>query len=236
MPELGEAGRLYVFGGQDYTTGNLLNDLHYLDLSTKAWSVVEPGAGTPPTPRTSHSCAHLAGKLVIFGGSDNGELKLDLLVFDLETSTWSTPELAKPVAAREMHACCVSGDKMYVIGGRGAEDLLGDVCVFDAATLQWGEADAIGGISERCACGAAAVDGKIYVFGGTNGVAVNNEVEVLDTATGAWLEEKQPKKQPCGRFAHTVVSVGENVVVFGGITFEEDLSDVCVLTVLRTGS
>ena len=90
VPELGEAGSLYVFGGQDYTTGQLLNDLHCLDLASLTWRLVD-AKGTAPAPRTSHSCAHLAGKLAVFGGSNEGELKDDLVLFDLASETWSSP-------------------------------------------------------------------------------------------------------------------------------------------------
>merc|ERR1712216_189726 len=102
-------------------------------------------------------------------------------------------------------------------------ELLGDVCVFDTEALEWEDSEAIGGIQERCACGAAAVGNMVYVFGGTNGVAVKDDLEVLDTTAQRWLEEKPPKRAPPGRFAHSMTAVGEEVVVFGGITFEEDL-------------
>lgn len=76
----------------------------------------------------------------------------------------------------------------------------------------------------------------MYVFGGTNGAATLNDVEILDTATGRWLDQKQPKKQPPGRFAHSMVAVGDELVVFGGITFEEDLNDVSILAVSMLSS
>jgi len=229
MLQIEGCDHLFVFGGQDYKKGEYSNDLHVLNMTTLRWSQVEAAAGSVPAPRTSHSCVGLGTRLFVFGGSNEEGLLGDLHVFDAANNNWTKPECGEGPQAREMHACAIVDTKMYVIAGRGAEELLGDVWLFDTETLQWQDSEDFGGISERCAAAAATVGGKIYLYGGTNGVAVIGDMEILDTGCNSWLEIKPAKKAPPARFAHTAVGIGSEVVVFGGITFEEDLNDIGIL-------
>jgi hypothetical protein len=60
--------RMFIFGGRA-GDGTLLNDLHYLDLTTMSWSQVRTGPGMPcPAPRESHTMVALRGDVLVMGG------------------------------------------------------------------------------------------------------------------------------------------------------------------------
>ena len=88
--------RIYIFGGQSNPihlrwTGkaeSVLNDLHYFDVKTEAWTEVTIKGGNIPSPRSFHAMASVGSSLFIFGGcGDNGRLS-DLHEFDTNSLCW----------------------------------------------------------------------------------------------------------------------------------------------------
>ncbi|CAN6477027.1 unnamed protein product [Victoria cruziana] len=108
--------RLFMFGGGG-VKGQLLNDLHVLDLETMKWDIVKT-TQDPPLPRFDHAAAaHAERYLLIFGGCSHSTCLDDLHVLDLHTTEWSQPQIQGEVEARGGHAGAVIGENWYIVGG-----------------------------------------------------------------------------------------------------------------------
>ena len=82
------------FGGFGYTREEM-NDLFMFDarkeVGDKQWHAVV-AEGSPPTPRSGHSCTVVGeSKLFIFGGWNKSRQFNDLNIYDAETNRWSNP-------------------------------------------------------------------------------------------------------------------------------------------------
>lgn len=137
-PRLGHSftllnGKVYLFGGlaneSDDPKNNIpryLNDLYTLELypnsSMTVWDIPLTYGQSPP-PRESHSGVAYTDKntgkssLIIYGGMSGSRLG-DLWVLDVDTMSWSRPEVGgPPPLPRSLHTATVIGHHMYVYGG-----------------------------------------------------------------------------------------------------------------------
>ncbi|XP_041970052.1 host cell factor 1-like [Aricia agestis] len=137
-PRLGHSftllnGKVYLFGGlaneSDDPKNNIpryLNDLYTLELypnsSMTVWDIPITYGQSPP-PRESHSGVAYTDKntgkssLIIYGGMSGSRLG-DLWVLDVDSMSWSKPELGgAPPLPRSLHTATVIGHHMYVYGG-----------------------------------------------------------------------------------------------------------------------
>ncbi|KPI98323.1 Host cell factor 1 [Papilio xuthus] len=137
-PRLGHSftllnGKVYLFGGlaneSDDPKNNIpryLNDLYTLELypssSMTVWDIPLTYCQSPP-PRESHSGVAYTDKntgkssLIIYGGMSGSRLG-DLWVLDVDSMSWSRPELGGPAPLpRSLHTATVIGHHMYVYGG-----------------------------------------------------------------------------------------------------------------------
>ncbi|XP_062283164.1 host cell factor 1b [Scomber scombrus] len=135
-PRLGHSfsligSRCYLFGGlandSEDPKNNIpryLNDLFCLELrpgsSVVGWELPVT-SGPPPPPRESHTAVVTSGRganrLIIYGGMSGCRLG-DLWVLDIDSLTWSKPDLggAAPMP-RSLHSATTINNKMYVFGG-----------------------------------------------------------------------------------------------------------------------
>ena len=236
---------VYVFGGQDPASGMVFNDVHALDTETGGWQRIEPASQSPP-PMHSHACGVLRGRcLLVFGGASPNGVHADVYVFDTETRTWTNAKVSaddgvRVPAPREMHSGIMADDcTMVVYGGRGADGaVLDDAAVLDAsdgAKFMWRRRRRTG--HARCAHASAAAFGgsAALVHGGFTGSAVAANPELLDVASLS-LRTAAPahERADIPRFAHAAaaadLSSSSAVVLFGGVTPEEDLADVLLWT------
>jgi len=107
----------WIFGGVD-AEGELLNDLHYFDMTSEAWT--KPATlGELPAPRTGHGACFVAERyLVVYGGTDaEGKVIETASVYDIIGATWHNVVGVAPRAGLRMAS---RGGVMYVLGGVGA--------------------------------------------------------------------------------------------------------------------
>ena len=80
-------------------------------------------------------------KLLVFGGENEHRTYLsDLIIFDLNTATWTKPQVGGPLPkGRARHAAVLHEDKLFVIGGITGRDnyVLDDICFLDLKTYTW---------------------------------------------------------------------------------------------------
>jgi len=224
--------KAYVFGGQDYTSGTLLNDLHMLDLTSSplTWVKVEPAEESGPAPRarTSHCCQAIGQNLIVFGGnSEEAGLLNDVQVFDTESRIWTAVECSHLAPEpREMAGSGVVGTNMYIVGGSGATGPLACTAVLDTAVMQWVE-HTIEPVECRMAAAAGVIGSCLYVFGGVTAGGLSDQLLCLDTERQQWTRVNC--KGPSARFAHTMVGLANGLVLFGGIDAEKDMNDAHIV-------
>jgi len=230
-------GCCYIFGGQDYASGSLLDDMQMLDLreANPVWRVISPAAGSSaPCARSSHCCVAINENIYVFGGSNSeGGLMNDMHVFNTNSKVWTSVENSQQAPQpREMASSVAVGDRIYIIGGRGDTGPQGTIGVLDANLNQWTQQNIPPLAEGRMAHGAAALGSSIFIFGGATLGGISDELLCLDTINGAWEQVRSPNGSlPSARFAHTLSAVADGLVMVGGIDPAKDMNDAHLLEV-----
>jgi hypothetical protein len=81
-------GKLYVFGGFDYTPNAYVNHLGVYNPATNTWVWTDTWAGDAPTGRGYHAAVAYGGKMYVFGGY-SGSGMADCWVYDPGTAVWT---------------------------------------------------------------------------------------------------------------------------------------------------
>ncbi|GJZ49806.1 Rab9 effector protein with kelch motifs-like protein [Tanacetum coccineum] len=142
---------MIIFGGNECCKEKV-NDIHILDLLTLEWT--RPNCkGVAPTPRESHTATMIGhDRLVIFGGSGEGDANYlnDLHILDLKTMRWSSPEPQGDIPVpRDSHSAVTVDNKIFVYGGDCGDRYYGDVDVFNVDTLTWSRVYVSGGVGDK---------------------------------------------------------------------------------------
>lgn len=119
---------MFIFGGFEYISDSLTNEIHCLNLNTYMWHIVNP-SGPAPSPRDFHSAVTVDGKMYIYGGRsepvesstiEEEDIRYSPLlhVYDTVKNEWSLIKVdgKLPVGRRSHSAWYYDGD-MYVFGG-----------------------------------------------------------------------------------------------------------------------
>ncbi|EFJ09770.1 hypothetical protein SELMODRAFT_427769 [Selaginella moellendorffii] len=95
---------LIIFGGED-SKGQMLNDLHILNLKTLVWRPPktrqmewskEKPRGTVPSPRAGHAGVMVGSKWYIVGGEYKGGEVLETMAFNVDSGNWQTVTTVQP--------------------------------------------------------------------------------------------------------------------------------------------
>ncbi|KAI1195475.1 kelch domain-containing protein [Nemania serpens] len=162
--------RIYAFGGFDQYTDEVYNHVLKLDLSSHQWSLVD-NYGDIPGVRMGHTATLYQGnKLLVFGGENEHRTYLsDLIIFDLDSATWTQPQVFGPVPkGRARHAAVLHEDKLFIIGGITGHDnyVLDDICYLDLKTYTWSRSWRF---VPRFDHSAYIWADRVWVFGGLSG-------------------------------------------------------------------
>ncbi|XP_073065955.1 acyl-CoA-binding domain-containing protein 4-like isoform X3 [Primulina eburnea] len=227
--------KFYIFGGNH--NGRHLNDLQVLDMRSWTWSKVEIQAGKDglPLARAGHSLVPWDGNklLSVAGHTKDSSEALQVKVFDLQTSAWSTLKTyGKPPVSRGGQSATLVGMTLVIFGGQDAKrSLLNDLHILDLETMTWDEMDTVGLPPSPRSDHAAAVhaDRYLLVFGGGSHATCFNDLHVLDLQTMEWSRPTQQGEIPSPRAGHAGVTVGENWFIVGGGDNKSGVSETVVL-------
>jgi len=204
---------------------------------TASWELVAPSSELTPTARAAATLspvslsdsAHPVG-LLLFGGDDGEDDLNDVWLFDTRTAAWTMllPHTAQQAAdasvrpdARAWHSAITynSSSEAVIFGGLTLGSCFNDVLSFSVCTRQWTWHECAGASpSPRFGHAACRVAESMYVFGGrmTGGVALNDLWEYA-LVTRAWTQVVSAGgSAPSPRHAHSLVPLGNRLVVFGG--------------------
>ncbi|KAJ5578513.1 uncharacterized protein N7459_007477 [Penicillium hispanicum] len=133
--------RIYAFGGFDQFTDEVYNHVLRLDLNTLRWELVD-NYGDIPGVRMGHTATlYQNDKLIVFGGeNEHREYLSDVVILDLQTFTWTLPDISGSVPrGRARHAAVIHDDKLFIVGGVTGENniILDDLTYLDLQTWTW---------------------------------------------------------------------------------------------------
>jgi len=183
-------GKIYKFGGWDYT--NARNYVDIYDIATDTWT-----AGAPmPNARYWIDGGAIGNYIYLAGGYDTAA-RSDLQIYDVTANSWFTGT-AMP-AARYEYAAVVLDGRYYVIGGYDGSTYYATMWAYDPVSNSWDTTLPSMTVPRRWHS-AAVIGGKIYVAGGwTTGGVGTRVVEVYDPATNTWSTVAQfPATRPDG--------------------------------------
>src|SRR4249919_3698256 len=228
--------KLFVFGGDDPTTGTVVNTTRIYDIATNTWST-----GTPmPDVRAFMGSGYFNGKIYLVGGYSTGNVDPSfgqVWEYDPVANTFNTSRMNMPATLGGPGFGIINGH-IYIAGGRDmANTNLNTLYDYDIVANTWTtRANLPSGINVP---GSAVIGGKLWVFGGGNpftgpgtmptsgnrGVRAwlkrlftpdtTNALQVYDPATNSWTSGptlNQQRSFPAG------TGVGNTAVAVGGYT------------------
>ena len=228
--------KLFVFGGDDPTTGTVVNTTRIYDIATNTWST-----GTPmPDVRAFMGSGYFNGKIYLVGGYSTGNVDPSfgqVWEYDPVANTFNTSRMSMPATLGGPGFGIINGH-IYIAGGRDLNNTnLNTVYDYDIAANTWTtRATMPSGVNVP---GSAVIAGKLWVFGGGNpftgpGTAptsgskgfrawlrrvftpdTTNALQVYDPAANSWTSGptlNQQRAFPAG------AAVGNTAVAVGGYT------------------
>ncbi len=228
--------KLFVFGGDDPTTGTVVNTTRIYDIATNTWS-----SGTAmPDVRAFMASGYFNGKIYLVGGYSTGNVDPSfgqVWEYDPVANTFNTTRMSMPATLGGPGFGIINGH-LYVAGGRDLNNTnLNTLYDYDIAANTWTtRANMPSGVNVP---GSAVIAGKLWVFGGGNpftgpGTAptsgskgvrawfkrlfspdTTNSLQVYDPATNSWTSGptlNQQRSFPAG------TAVGNTAVAVGGYT------------------
>lgn len=178
--------------------------------------------GDMPEIRAAHTADEINGKVYIAGGAntEQGAYPTTMLVYDRDSSTWTTIPLPSN-SARLQQTSCVVDSNLYLIGGvilvGGILNSTSEMYMFKPSTGEWILKNPMP--TDRNTPASALLDGNIYVAGGLhviNGVPDYNGLktfEVYDLSTETWSTLPD---MPTNRWGLSAVAFNGKIYILGG--------------------
>ncbi|CAA7409644.1 unnamed protein product [Spirodela intermedia] len=182
--------------------------------------------GSGPGARSSHAITVVGSRAYAFGGEFTPRVPVDnkIHVFDLETLTWSVPEVTGDIPPPRVGVTMATvGKTIYVFGGRDAEHKeLNELYSFDTTTDNWtllssGEL----GPPSRSYHSTAADGHHVYIFGGCGVAGRLNDLWAYDVLDGKWVKFPEPGKSCRPRGGTGLAVAGEKIWIVYGFAGEE---------------
>lgn len=181
--------------------------------------------GELPQPRYGHSAITYQNSMIIFGGekNDTSETLCDVHLLDLESWTWTQPQVSGNIPAnRSFHTAVLYEDKMLVWGGyETSQDggyIFSDVAlhILNLKTWQWSEIIPQGTPPDaRCHHSAVIFQDKLFIDGGSYDIyTARDELHILDLTKMQWLNIS-PEKSSSAALAGLKIR-GNTLVKFLG--------------------
>jgi N-acetylneuraminic acid mutarotase len=204
--------QMIVWGGSTggittTNTGGLYNP------ATDTWTSGGTTTTGAPTARDEHTAVWTDTEMIIWGGGVNTGGR-----YDPGTNTWADTSLTNAPTARSEHSAIWSGSEMIVWGGTVSTNTGGR---YDPATDTWaaGGTNISGAPHDRFLHTSVWTGTEMIVWGGhANAPAtVTRQGGRYDPATNTWFPGGTSLTNvPLGRFMHTAVWTGTEMIVWGG--------------------
>lgn len=212
-------GTVYLFGGEDEASRDMLNDLWSYDESN-TWSRKEPL--NPPSARRYHTATAKDGKMYVFGGEVAEGISMDIWVYDPELNEWTKEQDNSTQNPKVNHRAIAGESKIWITGGYDfiTGEATGATWSYDVNTLEWTRvADCP---SPRLGHVTYYKDGKLVVYGGKHGDKILKDMWSYDIEKNEWTEITPVGTSP-ERLKFSAYDDNDEILwVAGGMTITED--------------
>lgn len=205
---------IYVAFGQ--TKSSICKTVSKCRFGTNNWE--ELTLNQKDVERCGHSCVVHNGRLVIYGGRNDKEVKGDVLIvnpIDNITMVLDPCSMMGAPPPRVFHAAVLFNDSMIVVGGKSEGSIVGDIFIFNIKERNWTPVPLK--IQGRMYHKLMLHNKYLFVIGGTDTQKVFG-VEVINTETWQPVKLDQFGNEPFGisRFGFADIGDGRGMV-FGGM-------------------
>jgi len=230
------SGRLLTFGGMRNFGDKVKWDAWHVTAASSYWKMAQCKGADGMSARGGFGFEILGGRLVMYGGYTEASGNLaDLHVLDLETLTWSQPDLPPNTIPGRRSGCTLTAlgkDHGVLFGGYSDSAALNDVhlCTIQGDGMAWQQMQVQGDQpAPRSAHAAVSLDcGGLLLFGGYGASGPLNDMWELSyppqqdssdaTSRAQWKKITPTGLLPEPRSGHSLVSLGDGkTVLYGGV-------------------
>ncbi len=213
--------KMIVWGGDTVSTG-LTNSGGQYDPSTPDnWLPMT--AINAPTPRLGHTAVWTGTKMIVWGGWDGLSYLSNGAAYDPVGNSWQA--IAAPPAGffgRAYHTAVWTGTEMIIWGGFTNNGVTDTGAAYNPVTDSWRLISTSGAPTPRLnhtAVWTGPTGISMVVWGGQDGMStLLSDGGRYDPVTDSWKTTDLTNNLPTGRFDHTAVWTGSEMIVWGGFT------------------
>jgi N-acetylneuraminic acid mutarotase len=165
--------------------------------------------------------AALGDKLFLFGGTNDNVFFGD--TWEWNGTTWTRRHLPISPSPRDGMAMATLKDRIILFGGPGED---ARTWAFDGT--QWTDLAPAQSPPARTEASMAALGDRIYMYGGAR---IDQLTGSLDTFDDTWAFDGttwtllSPELWPTSRFDHAMATLGDKIILFGGLTPSAGFAD-----------
>ncbi len=241
-----------------------LNDGGRYDPATDTWREISTSGA--PVKRFGHSAVWTGTEMIIWGGA-NSEAPVDTTDptipedavflanggrYNPDLNKWTAVAENEAIAPRVLHSAVWTGSKMIIWGGFPVDWATSAGWMYNPANDSWTALSATNQPNERMGNTAVWTGSKMLVWGGmwfelaldpvtqelTFDLMFRDSGAAYDPVKDTWTP-MATSGAPDGRVGHGAVWTGEEMIVWGGVSGEVDLSEGAeqpiVMTFLANG-
>src|ERR1043166_4580851 len=187
--------------------------------TSNMWSSVAVTGG--PGPRSEHTAVWTGTEMIIWGGFNGAQSLNTGGRYNPSLNTWATVTTASAPTLRGGHVAVWAGDRMVVWGGTDGTNFVATGGRYNPVGNSWQSTSAVNAPSARADAAAVWSGTEMIVWGGrfVSGGVTNflNTGGRYDPVANTW-QALPTNGAPAGRFNHTAVWTGSEMVVWGGET------------------
>ena len=212
---------MIVWGGNIGVSPNLtgVNTGSRYNPSTDTWAEISTGANVPG-PRYRHTAVWTGTEMIVWGGYGTGAYENTGGRYDPSTNAWTATSTLSAPTARGYHTAVWTGKEMIVWGGIVGGTYPNTGGRYNPSTDTWMDTSTAGGVPVGRFDHTAVWTGtEMIVWGGLTGALLNNPVGNggrYDPSTDTWTATSVGANVPSGRYLHTALWTGAEMIVWGG--------------------
>ena len=213
---------MIIWGGYSFQVGGYLNTGGRYNPSTNSWTATS--INNPPSARSGHSAVWTGAEMIVWGGSSDVDTYNTGGRYNPVTDTWIATSAINTPTARSEHTAVWTGSEMLIWGGYNSA--IGYTAVggrYNPIADNWSQTNTTNAPDGRIAhtavwSGTDMIIWGGYVWDGVSTHAFNTGGKYNPTAD-SWTPTSTANA-PVGRYRHTGIWTGSEMIVWGGFFFD----------------